>query len=118
MAIASCSTTRLLSNTCVYTRFSVIADPLFEKVCLSTQRDHLHPVKGVGVAIVFGRAKSDEETVGYESDVLAHEVFVHSNELDGECLRQELYDVVKSVKYPVMSRWKEGRLTSHSISTA
>lgn len=50
---------------------------LLEKVGLSLERDHLHEVEGVGRSPVLLVSERDEESIGDELDVLAHESTVH-----------------------------------------
>ena len=47
----------------------VLPDPLLEKVGLALQRQHLHPVEGVGRLVVLVRAQGDENTDVYKNDV-------------------------------------------------
>ena len=72
------------------TSFLVVADALFEEVGLAGQRDGFHEVEGVGRFVVLLVAKSQEETIGDELDVLFHEVGVHAQERTGQRFCQKL----------------------------
>lgn len=68
----------------------VLTHTLFEKVRLSLQRDHLHPLKRILGMVEFLMAKSENQSIGNKLDVLLHERSVHANEFDWEGLRDEL----------------------------
>ena len=68
----------------------VLSDALLEEVGLALEADHLHPLEGVGGVVVAGAAELGEEAVGAELDVVAHELGVHADELDGEGVGHEL----------------------------
>jgi len=68
----------------------VVTNTLLEEVGLAGQRDVVHEVEWVGHVVVLLVAKSHEKSVSDELDVLAHELGVHSKQVDGESLRQEL----------------------------
>ena len=68
----------------------VIRHTLLEEVGLALKRDHVHEVEGVGSIVNLLIAKSNEQTVGNELDVLAHELGIHADEGDGESIGQEL----------------------------
>ena len=58
-------------------------------MCVGTGDERL-TIKWIRCIEVLGVAERDEETIGDEFDVLAHELLVHADELDGESGRQEL----------------------------
>lgn len=68
----------------------VVTDTLLEEVGLASQGDGLHEVEGVGSVVVFLVTERDQETVGDELDVLAHQLGVHAEESAGQSVRQEL----------------------------
>ena len=72
------------------TSLLVVTDTLLEEVGLTSQRDRLHEVEGVGGVEVLLVAKIDQETVGDELNVLAHELGVHAEQSTGESISQEL----------------------------
>jgi hypothetical protein len=72
------------------TGFLVVTDALFEEVGLASQRDILHEVEGVGRVVDLGVAKSQEQTVGDELNVLAHERSVHAEQRAGQRVTEEL----------------------------
>eukprot|EP00965_Chrysotila_dentata_P168766 5573282-Pleurochrysis_carterae.AAC.7 len=68
----------------------VLADALLEKVCLSLERDELHPVKRVGGAVELGGAERVKEAVGHKLDVLRHGARVHSDQVDRQRVAHKL----------------------------
>ena len=68
----------------------VIRHALFEEVGLALKRNHVHEIEGVGGIVDLLIAKSNEQTVSNELDVLAHELGVHADEGDGKSISQEL----------------------------
>lgn len=68
----------------------VIADALLEEVGLAGERDVLHKVEGVGGVVDLLVAEGEQQAVGDELDVLAHEGGVHAEQGAGEGLGQEL----------------------------
>jgi hypothetical protein len=58
----------------------VVTDALLKEVGLASQRNVLHEVEGVGRVVVLGVAESQEQTVGDELNVLAHERGVHAEQ--------------------------------------
>ena len=68
----------------------VLADSLLEEVGLAGEGDHVHPLEGVLDQVVLGHSECVEQAVCHEHDVLAHELGVHADELDGEGLSHEL----------------------------
>ena len=68
----------------------VLPHPLLEEVCLALEADHLHPLEGVGGAVVRLASECPEEAVGAELDVLTHEARVHPDQLHGERVRHKL----------------------------
>lgn len=73
-----------------HTSFLVITDTLLEEVGLTGQGDVVHEVKWVGGIEVLVVAKSDQETVGDELNVLAHQVGVHAKKSARKSVSQEL----------------------------
>ena len=65
------------------TGLGVLSHTLLEEVGLALEADHLHPLEGVGGVVVTGTSELGKETVGAELDVVAHELGVHTDELDG-----------------------------------
>ena len=72
------------------TSLLVVTNALLEEVCLASQRDVLHEVEGVGGVVDLAVAKSEEQPVGDELDVLAHKIRVHTQKPDGKSVCQEL----------------------------
>ncbi len=72
------------------TSLLVVTDALFEEVGLAGQRDVLHKVEGVGRVVGLGVAKSQQQTVSNELDVLAHELSVHAKQSAWQRVTQEL----------------------------
>jgi hypothetical protein len=70
--------------------FLVVTDTLLEEVGLSGKGDVLHEVEGVGGVVVLLVTKSNQETVSYEFNVLAHQLGVHSKQGTWESIGQEL----------------------------
>ena len=68
----------------------VVTNTLLEEVGLATERDVLHEVEGVGGVVELAVAEGEEQTVGDELDVLAHEGGVHAEERAGKGVRKEL----------------------------
>ena len=68
----------------------VFRHALLKEVGLALKRNHVHEVEGIGSIVDLLIAKSNEQTVGNELDVLAHELGVHTDEGDGESISQEL----------------------------
>ena len=68
----------------------VFRHTLLEEVGLALKRNHIHKVEGIGGIVDLLIAKSDEQTIGDELDVLTHELGVHADEGDGESISQEL----------------------------
>ena len=62
----------------------ILADSLLEEVGLAGERDHVHPLEGVLHVVELGDAHGEEEAVGHELDVLAHQARVHADQFDGE----------------------------------
>jgi hypothetical protein len=72
------------------TSLLVVTDTLLEEVGLAGKRDVLHKVEGVCGVVVLGVAESQEQTVGNELNVLAHEGSVHAKQSTGKSIREEL----------------------------
>lgn len=72
------------------TSLLVVADTLLEEVSLAGERDILHEVEGVGSVVVLLVAKSDQETICNELNVLAHQLRVHSQQSARKSVGQEL----------------------------
>jgi hypothetical protein len=72
------------------TSLLVIANALLKKVGLARERDVLHEVEGIGGVVDLGVAKSQQETVSDELDVLAHESGVHAKQSAGKSVGEEL----------------------------
>lgn len=68
------------------TSFRVFGDTLLEEVGLALERDHVHEVEWIADIVVLRAAKSNEEAIGDELNVLAHELSIHANETDGESI--------------------------------
>ena len=68
----------------------IIRYTLLEEVGLALKRDHVHEVERVGNIVDLLIAKSNEQTVGNELNILAHELGVHADEGDREGITQEL----------------------------
>jgi hypothetical protein len=68
----------------------VVTDTLLEEVGLAGQGDVLHEVEWVGGIVVLGVAQGQEQTVGDELNVLAHEGGVHAKKRAGKSVCQEL----------------------------
>lgn len=68
----------------------VVTNTLLEEVSLAGKGDVLHEVEGVGSIVVLLVAKSDQETVGNELNVLAHQFRVHSEQSARKGIGQEL----------------------------
>ena len=68
----------------------VVTNTLLEEVGLASKRNVLHEVKGVGGVVVLGIAESEQQTVGNELNVLAHESGVHAEQSAGERVAEEL----------------------------
>ena len=71
------------------TGFLVVADALLEEVGLAGERDVLHEVEGVGGVVDLGVAECQEQTVGNELDVLAHEGGVHAEQSAGQSITEK-----------------------------
>ena len=67
----------------------ILADSLLEEVGLAGERDHVHPLEGVLDVVELGDAHGEEEAVGHELDVLAHQARVHADQFDGEGVGHE-----------------------------
>jgi hypothetical protein len=65
-------------------RFGIIGNTLLEEVGLALQGDHIHEIEWVCHVISLLVAKRDQQPVGNELDILAHEICVHADELDGK----------------------------------
>jgi len=68
----------------------VVTNTLLEKVGLASKRDVLHEIKGIGRVVHLGVAKCQQETVGNELNVLAHEGGVHAEQSARQRIAQEL----------------------------
>jgi len=66
------------------TRLGVVRDTLLKEVCLARERNGHHPLERVGDIVVTGTAEGDQEAIGAELNVLAHELAIHANEFDGQ----------------------------------
>jgi len=107
----------------------VIRHTLLEEVGLSLKRDHVHEVEGVGGIVDLLIAKSNEQTVSDELDVLAHELGVHADEGDGEGISQELlfdddgllYNLLQEFGVgppPEMTKQETSEVGVHTLITA
>jgi hypothetical protein len=67
----------------------VVTDALLEEVGLAGQGDVLHEVEGIGRVVNLDVAESEQQTVGDEFNVLAHEVGVHAKESAWQSIGQE-----------------------------
>ena len=72
------------SGRSVYSSLGVVGYTLLEEISLALERDHIHKVEGVRRVVQFVVAKSHEESIGDELDVLTHELSVHTDEGNGE----------------------------------
>lgn len=72
-----------------HARLLVVADTLLEEVRLTREGNVLHEVKGVGGIVHLAVAESQEQAVGDELNVLAHEGGVHAEQCAGQSLGQE-----------------------------
>jgi len=72
------------------TSLLVVTNTLLEEVGLASQGDGLHEVEGVRGIVVLLVAEGDQQTVGDELDVLAHQLGIHTKEGAGQSVRQEL----------------------------
>ena len=75
---------RVGTDRLVDARLGVCRYSRFEKVGLALEGNHLHKVEGVGDVPNLVVAEGDEQAVGDEFNVLAHELRVHADERDGE----------------------------------
>jgi len=60
----------------------VIADSLFEEVGFALERDHVHPLERILHVVDLGDAKSKEQSISNELNVLGHQFAVHANKFD------------------------------------
>ena len=90
----------------------VLAHPLLEEVGLALERDHLHPLEGVGRPVLLRAVQRGEQPVGAELDVLPHELRVHADELDGEGVADELLLDLHGVRDDLEHRTWRSWLTS------
>lgn len=63
--------------------FCVIRHTFLEEVCFALKGDHVHKVERVGGFIYLLTAQGGQKTVSYKFNVLAHEVLVHTDQIDG-----------------------------------
>jgi hypothetical protein len=75
-----------LGDALVNARLLIIAHALFKEVGLALERDHVHEIEGIRDIVDLFVAESDEETIGDELDVLAHEGGVHADERNWKCI--------------------------------
>lgn len=65
----------------VNTGFGIIRNPLFEKVGLSLERDHVHEVERVCHVVYFLVTERDEQAICDEFDVPTHQCRVHPDQV-------------------------------------
>jgi hypothetical protein len=73
------------------TRLLVVTDALLEEVGLARERDVLHEVEGVGGIVDLVVAESQQQAVGDELNVLAHERGVHAEQGARQSIGEELF---------------------------
>lgn len=79
----------IIVDTLVDARFRVGRHTRLEEVGFTLQRNVLHEVERVGIVVHLVVSERDEQSIGDESNVLAHELFVHAYERDGQSIGQE-----------------------------
>ena len=72
------------------TSLLVVAHTAFEEVGLALQRDHIHPLERVLYVEVLGHSEREQQAVSDKLYVLAHQTRVHSDELAGQRLSDEV----------------------------
>ena len=75
----------------------VLSDSLFEKVGLSLEGDHFHPLEWVGGLVVLGGSQGNQETVSAELNVLCHQLGVHTDQLNRKGVADEFLLNVDSI---------------------
>ena len=73
------------------TRFGVFSDTFFEEVGFALEADGFHPFERVPNFEVSIAAKAKKESVGAESDVVAHHGGIHADEFDREGVDDEFH---------------------------
>ena len=73
------------------TRFGVFPDTFFEEVGFALEADGFHPFERVPHFEVSVTVKAEKESVGAESNVVAHHGRVHADEFDGEGVDGEFH---------------------------
>jgi len=120
---------RRRSRSVVDASLGVIRHTLFEEVGLALKRDHVHEIEGVGDIVDLLVAKSNEQTVSNEFDVLTHELGVHADEGDREGVSQELLfnddglfdDLLQELGVgppPEMAEQETSKVGMHTLITA
>jgi hypothetical protein len=80
----------IIVDALIHARLGVGRHPRLEKVGLPLQRNVLHKVKRIRVVVDLFVAEGDEQSIGDESDVLAHELFVHADQGTWQGVGEEL----------------------------
>ncbi len=73
------------------TRFGVFSDTLFKEVGFTLEADGFHPFERVPNFEVSIAAKAKKESVGAESDVVAHHGGIHADEFDRKGVDDEFH---------------------------
>lgn len=72
------------------TSLLVLANSLFEKVCLSLERNKFHPVERILCVENLILAQGNQQSIGDKLNVVGHEATVHADEVDGEGFADKL----------------------------
>ena len=73
-----------------HTSLLVVTNTLLEEVGLTSQRDVVHEVEGIGGVEVLLVSKGDQETIGDELNVLTHQIGVHAKKSARKSVSQKL----------------------------
>lgn len=68
----------------------VVTHTLLEKICFSLEGDHVHEVERVFVSVVLWDAELEKEAVCNKADVLVHKSRIHTDQLNGQRLCDEM----------------------------
>eukprot|EP00307_Rebecca_sp_RCC1486_P014257 CAMPEP_0119431860 /NCGR_PEP_ID=MMETSP1335-20130426/46700_1 /TAXON_ID=259385 /ORGANISM="Chrysoculter rhomboideus, Strain RCC1486" /LENGTH=145 /DNA_ID=CAMNT_0007457667 /DNA_START=149 /DNA_END=586 /DNA_ORIENTATION=+ len=93
----------------------VLADTLLEEVRLALQRDHLHPVEGVGRVPQLGVAQCDEQAVRAELNVLRHQLGVHADQVTRERVSHKHLLVLHRITHDVVHSLVGELLLKHRV---
>ena len=70
----------------VYICLRIIGDALLEEVGLALEGDHVHEIEWVGHIVHLVVPQRNQQTIGDKFDVLTHELGIHSDQCNRQCI--------------------------------